>query len=356
MSFVFIGTTGDHAGHSLLTWTMAQRLVEEGLTVGFIKPFGSHPIHAQGRWTDQDALLFKKVLRLCESLDRLCPYPRSEGAWGKKSSDEILNKIRPLVEELSSKKDVLLIMGSEHIFFDDASHGVSDILLALNVEADFVLIDRFLKTQTSIYSILSASSLLKERLKGIVLNRVPPERLGRVKDEMIPSLVLQGMPITVPIPEDPLLSYRTLEEIRNILEGEFLWGEDDAERCVGGMTVGSHDLPDGLMLLKRVYNKIILLEPAPLENGADEAPIRRAVTGILMTGGRRPAPQVLEAAKKANIPLVLVRGDTFKAMERLEHATPTLSPDDEAKMHLFTDLLDKDGALDGLLKSLGLIT
>lgn len=352
MSFLFIGTTGDHAGHSLLTWAMARRLVEKDLTVGFIKPFGSHPIHIHGLWTDQDALLFKSVLKLSEPLDRLCPYPRLEEAWGEKGTDEIIEEIKSLAEELSAGKDVLIIMGSRQIFFDDASCGVSDILLNINLEADFVLVDRYRETRKSLYSILSVSSLIKDRLKGIVLNRVPPERLGTIKNQVIPSLVQKGIPITTAIPENPLLSFRTLGEIRESLDGEFLSGEEGLERCVGGMTVGSHDLTGGLMLLKRVYNKIILLEPTPLESGIDEEPAHRAIAGILLTGGGRPAPQVLEAAKKANIPLVLAQGDTFTALERLEQATPSLSPDDEAKVRRFTELMDKDGALDGLIKSL----
>ena len=178
MSFLFVGTTGDRAGHSLFTWTMARRLVEKGLTVGFIKPFGSHPVHTQGLWTDPDSLLFKRVLKLPEPPGRLCPYPRPEGTWGQKGADEIIGEVRSLAEELSAGKDVLLIMGSRHVFFDDASCGVSDILLNINLEADFVLIDRYRRTQTSIYSILSVSSLLKDRLKGVDLTGCHRKGLG----------------------------------------------------------------------------------------------------------------------------------------------------------------------------------
>jgi len=37
LSFLFIGTTGDHAGHRFFTWAIARRLVEKGLSVGFLK-------------------------------------------------------------------------------------------------------------------------------------------------------------------------------------------------------------------------------------------------------------------------------------------------------------------------------
>ncbi len=354
MSFIFIGTTGDQAGHSLLTWTMARWLAEKGLSVGFIKPLGSRPIYIQGLWTDQDALLFKRVLRLSEPLDRLCPFPRPEEAWGEKDRDEMIGEIRSLVKEISTGKDILLIMGSRHIFFDDPRWGVSDIHLELDLEADFVLVDRYGSTQASIYSILSVGSLIKDRLKGVVLNRVPTERLGMIKGQMIPLLVSKGIPFMSVIPEDPFLSYRTLGAIRDLVDGDFLWGEEDLNRSVGGMTVGSQDLKGGLVLLRRVYNKIIFLEPASLEGGVQEDSFPRPIAGVLLTGGRRPAPQVLEAIRKAHVPLILTREDTFAALKRLEQPAPGLTPDDEAKVLRFTELMNEDGALEILIGSLGL--
>ena len=84
MSFLFTGTTGDHAGHSLITWAIARRLVEKGLSVGFMKPFGTHPVNMEGLWTDRDVFLFKEVLNLQEPFNRICPYLLSEETWGNK--------------------------------------------------------------------------------------------------------------------------------------------------------------------------------------------------------------------------------------------------------------------------------
>jgi BioD-like phosphotransacetylase family protein len=64
MPFLFIGSTGDRAGHSLVAWAIGRRLLEKGMSVGFIKPFGTDPVHIHGQWTDQDAFLFKEALNL----------------------------------------------------------------------------------------------------------------------------------------------------------------------------------------------------------------------------------------------------------------------------------------------------
>lgn len=353
MPFLFIGATGDHAGHGLVTWAIAQRLLDRGVSLGFIKPFGTHPIRTQGHWTDRDALLMKEVLHLQEPLDRICPFPTSQAVSKKIGTDHILEKVKSLAQESSKGKGLLIVMGSRHIFFDDAAYGVSDIFLNAELEADFVLVTRFRKISTSVYSILSVKSLIGDRMKGIIINRLPPEGLEKIESLMIPSLAEKGIQITAAVPEDPVLSFRSLEEIRTLLDGKLLWGEGQLQRPVGAMTVGASELNGELRLLKRVYNKIILLAPCPDETGAEEATPPRSIAGLLLTGGRNPAPQVLAVAQRANIPVLLVGVDTFAARERLEKAGAALSIKDEDKLRRFTELMNRDGALDSLIESLG---
>ncbi len=348
MFFLFVGSTGDRAGHSLIAWAIARRLLEKRMTVGFIKPFGTDPVHIHGQWTDQDAFLFKQSLNLLEPLERICPYLISDETWRQKGNDEILEDLKTLAREVSEGKDVVLILGSKHIFFDDAACPVPDVTLIPELNAEFILVHRYRKVSKAIYSILSVSSLLRERIRGIVLNRVPPEEIREIQTHLVPSLRSKGIPILAALPEDLVLSFRSLREVGEVLEGQWLWGED-LGRSVGGMTVGATDLTEGLLLFKRAYNKIILLEPMP--NSADTA-APRPVAGIVLTGGRSPAPPLLQAAKGANLPLLLIQQDTFAALERLEQSTSHLSPGDEVKVRHMAELMDQEGALDRLLESL----
>jgi BioD-like phosphotransacetylase family protein len=124
------------------------------------------------------------------------------------------------------------------------------------------------------------------------------------------------------------------------------------DRIVGGFTAGSADLYGPLRLFKRVFNKVVFLQPS--QAGQEEPPkTPRPVAGIILTRGSRPNQTIIEAAKKANMPLILVSEDTFTMMDRLEKAPPLLSPDDTEKARHFTRMLDRDGALDRLLTSCG---
>jgi BioD-like phosphotransacetylase family protein len=145
-----------------------------------------------------------------------------------------------------------------------------------------------------------------------------------------------------------VLSFRSLREVGEVLEGRWLWAEE-LGKPVGSMTVGATDLTEGLLLFKRAYNKIVLLEPT--KNNADAA-APRPVAGIILTGGRNPAPQLLQASKRAKVSLLLVEQDTFPALERLEQSTSHLSPGDDVKVRHIIELLDYEGALGRLLESL----
>jgi hypothetical protein len=353
MSFLFVGATGDHTGHGLATWAIANRLSETGASVGFIKPFGTHPVRFQGAWTDRDALLLKEALHLQEPLDRICPFPVSQEASREAGAEYILDRIQSLAQAASKEKDILLIMGSRHVFFDDAAYGLSDISMTADLNADFVLVTRFRKTSACMYSILSVRSLLEDRMKGIIINRVPPERLEEIRNQMTPALSRKGVQITSAVPEDPFLSFRSLAEIKDILDGEVVVGEGRLHEPVAGLTVGGSELTGELRLLKRVYNKLILLAPPSQDSGIEEPFAPRSIAGIVLTGGRSPALQVLNAAERANIPVLQIELDTFAAKERLENAAAALSIKDTDKVRRFTELMNKDGSLDRFIESLG---
>ena len=355
MPFLFLGSTGDRAGHSLITWAIARRLVEKGLNVGFVKPFGTQPVHVEGVWTDHDAHLFRVSLNLQEPLERVCPYLMTDESWRGKGNEEIMEAFKSLAQELSQGRDILIVMGSKHIFFDDAACPIPDTSFIQELKADFVLVHRYRTISKSIYSILSVTSLLKEHVKGIILNRVPPGDIGEVRKEVVTSISQKGLPITTALPEDPVLSFRSLREVLELLDGQLIGAALDAGQPVAGLTVGSADLTGELHLFKRAYNKIVLLKPSPPGAEPISTPAPRPIAGIVLTGGRSPAPQLSKAARQAGVPLMVAKEDTFAALERLEQSTSWLSPNDDAKVRHLMDLMDSDGALDRLMESLGLV-
>jgi hypothetical protein len=352
MALLFIGSTGDQAGHTLLTWAIINKLLEKGLRPGFFKPFGTGSVNVRGSLIDHDAMLFKNLLGLEASLERICPYLLADDGWRCKGPSQIMEACRDLSRELSRGKDLLIVMGSKHIFLDDASWPVQDLNLVVGLEADFILVDRFRKASNSLYSVLFAYSLVKHLMKGVVINRVLPENMEEVRRKVLPSLTSKGIGVASAIGEDPFLSLWSLREIADELSAEVLWGEEELGRKVWRMAIGSSPLSGSTLLFKRVYNKVILI--ASQTTGGEEdmnAFSSEVVAGILLTGGVRPPPQLIAAAAGENIPLFLVKENTLSAMERLERSPRRLSLRDRPKVDYFSNLLDREGcAIDRLAR------
>lgn len=339
MSFIFVSSTGDHAGQSLLSWALCQRLTGNGKNIGYFKPFCIRPILVNDIWTDSDAVLFKEVLNISDPLETICPNVFHENITEMEGPAGTIEEIISTADQLSRNRDALIISGSKHAFFNDLPYAIPDASIISKLDANFVLIHRFKKTSTTLYSLLSITSLLKANLKGIVINRVPGEYLDETRKSIIPVLKKNGVLNIAILTEDPLLSCRNLREIRDLLKGRILYGEEYLDRLVDRMTVGTGNLHNELKILKRVYNKIILIGPSG------------DIAGILLTSNRMPPDQVIEAAKISTTPLIMVKDDSFSALEHMEKTVPELSSGDTDKASHFINMLDRDNFLNKLIES-----
>ena len=343
---IFIGSTGEHAGLTLVIWAIIRRLMEKKYSPGFFKPFGGDGLNDNETGMDPDALLFKEILNMEEPVEMICPYTFSENIKIQDNQTQVLKKIKYLLSTFSIDKDILLIAGSKDIFNDSAPRALKDMALIREINTDVILAHRFQKISSSIYSILSIHSLLKNNLKGVVINRVPSEQLENVKDKITPLLQQKGISNIAVLPEAPFLSMWSIKKIVEILDGEIIYGKEYLDRPVDTLTVGASFLSKGLSIFKRVYNKIILLSSSP---GTTE------VAGVILTGNRDIPDKVLEIARGHKIPLISVKNSIFSTWDLLENNLSRLSSGDEDKVIRFMEMMDRNDFLNNLIKSQGIV-
>jgi len=352
MRLVFLGSTGDHAGQSLVAWALARDLRARGLRPGFLKPLFLKEEPSEGIARDEDCELFKEVLGLQEPLETICPVFRAESQSGRLSVEAVLQALGPVLEGRSAHVDLLLIMGRKEIFLDDPAWPISDVALVQGLRADFVLVTRHLDLPRTLYTVLSICSLLGPRVRGVILNRVPPQEMQAVSEEILARISGRAMPLILLVPEDPILSCRTLAEVVEATRGELLLGHHRAGELVSDWSMGAgHALVGDMAVFRRLYNRIVLLGPP--ESGSKE--LGRPV-GVILTAGRRPPPVLYQVAQRRDLPLVVSPGDTFTTLELLERSPSRLSPQQEPKAERMTQWLARGGKLDELWASLGLIS
>lgn len=350
MTPIFLGRTGADSGHTLLAWVLGQALRERGVKLGIFQPYGILKSQGSGELRDRDLLLLSEQLQLEDTLDRICPIVFPAGSpplFSRRDSQLFEKKVLRSFDLLSKNKDVVLILGSQGIFFDSSLPGFPDSKFIKLFRSKILLIDSYREDHTSTYSILSVSSLLPDFLEAVIINRIPPGRISQVRGKLVPFLKAKGAHVSAAVPEDPVLASFTVERIARHLNAGILCGEESLMNLVERGSLDSSYLDESLGLLRKMRTKILLLGRKAAEAQLQENPLQ--VAGIVITSGRVPGDAVTGALQKRKIPLLQVKEDTFTVLEKIESAPRHLSPQEAFKVERFRSHLEREEGMGALL-------
>jgi len=232
---------------------------------------------------------------------------------------------------------------SEQIFYDSDSPYLPDGNLVTQFDSPVLLVDKFQSESMSIYSVLAVNSFLNGRVKIVIINRVSPDSLESVRRKLVPLFQERGLPVVFVVPQDRIMACLTIRHVVDIVKGDVLTGEEHMDSLVESTSISSTHLQGSLNLFCRIFNKIILLGPT-----VDNSPVHfvtPVVTGILLTGGRKPAPIVINTCKDFGIPLISAPSDTFNTMERIQNQQVHITYKDVYKLKRFLQLMGEEDAI-----------
>jgi phosphate acetyltransferase len=181
---------------------------------------------------------------------------------------------------------------------------------------------------------------LEERkcdLLALVVNRV----LSSLVDAVTAELKLV-MPSDIPayvLHEIPILEKPTVGEIAEVLGAERLSGHNESfNREVRNFKVAAMELPH---YLKHIEEGSLIIAPGDRSDIilgsllADASSTYPHISGIILTGGLKPAPQVerlLEGLADSPVPMISVSTDTFTTALNVSALEGVLSPDNPRKI------------------------
>ena len=334
-------------GQSLLTWLLAQELIVRGLRVGLFRPMGV----AGPEGKDPLIKLVTEVLGdqlACAAQCPVCVDP--EGGVDTELVDFHMHKIEQAFRTYEKQCDICLAVGSRDIFFDTEHSSLPDSRFIEMFDARVILIDRFVTKAMTVYSTLALASFLRDRLAGIVINRVPEEAWEEFSTQTVPFLRDKGAPIFAVLPEDKVLESPTLLDLAEVLDAEVLTGESKLGNLSTGLTIGAQSLPSSMKIYKRVVNKVVL------EGGTVEQVVageHANVCGVVLTNGRKPAEKVVEAAAAEGLPVLLTQMDTFVTIEKMAKAKIYIQGRDRFRLERFKELLTSHNPIEELIRACG---
>jgi len=350
---LLIESTDSYAGKSLVCLGLGLKFQKDGFKIAYFKPLGRAPLRIGKVTTDEDAVFIQEALHLDEPLELLCPIVVTQDLIIDAYDGKVKGLEKNIVDayhRVSRGKDLVLIGGGGSLH-EGTLFGLSSLTLARHFKAKVILIDSA-EHEVHIDCILRAKEGLKEDLIGIVLNRIPDERVDFITNRIIPFLKRRDIDVLGTIPHDPLLNSVSVRELQHILNGQFLCGEKYDTDLIEKFFIGSMNVDKAMNYFKKFKHKAVIV-------GGDRpdiilAALETSTSCIVLTGGLSPDDILLAKAEEMKIPMMLVTDDTYTTVQKVDKVLGRLRVKEEKKVKRGAALIEKEIHFNLLYKKLGL--
>ncbi|MCR4317217.1 MAG: phosphotransacetylase family protein [Planctomycetes bacterium] len=339
---LYIVSSSPFSGKNLVSLGCYRKMESDKLSVGIFKPIGVYPFEHEGSVGDEDAMFFKKLLLLKEPIGDICPVVMTEALIEDVLAGEIkklTKKVDEAYKKVAHDKDVVIVPGIGDLSAG-SMFGLSELDLIDKYGAGVIMVGRLDKhLNESLDSILFAKKSLGNKLLGVVLNRVPQDRVRWVHDRIRPFLASRGMDLIGIVPEDSVLNAVSIKEIRDTLHGELVIGRDKQSDLIETYQIGAMQVESALSHFRRVKNKAVVI-------GGDRQDVQLAAMEtdtklLILTGGKYPSDIILSRGNAQGIAILVSKEDTKTTAHKLEALLNYMSLRNENKARQAQTVISK---------------
>ncbi len=345
MKRIVIGSTRENAGKTSIIAGIATAVKGE---YGYIKPLGDRLIYKKKKSWDYDSCLLVDILGLdVESENTSIGFDHSKLRY-KYDPPALRETVNRMAAEMEKGKGTLFIEGGRDLGYG-SSLGMDTFALADYLDADLVLVISG-NDDTIVDDIIYLQKYNKPgktRIKGVILNKVhDTEDFRNTRMEEIKGT---GLEILGTVPFRNELTDFTVSYLAEKTFATYIAGEAGAGRIVKNIFVGA--MSQGEMLRHILFSK----ENKLIITSGDRSDViltalESSTSGILLTNNILPPPNIVSMAAEKQIPLLLVKGDTFRVAKQVDDMEPLLSIDNSDNVKLLTELAGKNIDTDRILK------
>lgn len=317
---LYIGSTTTYAGKNTMNIGLGLRFRKEGLNVGYMKPVGALPVESEGLLGDEDAFYVQDVLGLDQRKDIVTPVMVTQDfkirAFNGQLGDpgRLLEKIRQAYAELAAERDLMLVAGSGNMFSGRYA-GLDAITIVKELGLKAVIIDR-IQHEVNYDTLVTIKDYLGDSLAGVILNSVPATFHTEVDTLIRPFLERQGIKVLGVLPNDPLMSSIRADALAEGLGGRLVAAQRSSERMVESFLIGTMQVENFMTYFRKSSNSAVIV-------GGDRADVQLvAIEGncscLILTGNLYPNDIILSRADTLNVPIIMVRDDTYTVAKKME--------------------------------------
>ena len=227
--------------------------------------------------------------------------------------------------------------------------GLSPLMLVSELDCRVLLVDRF-SGEKSMDQVLWAAGFLKERLLGVVFNRVAPEQETFLRRTVLPYFAARNLRVFGSIPSDSVLESVSVKTLAESLEAETACGEDRAGTMIERFCVGAMDMDSAIKVFRRIPRKAVITggHRTDIQLAALETDTRC----LVLTGGVWPNDLILARARELGVPVLVVQEDTLFTVEKFENLLGRLRIREKEKIARGVELVGGSVDVRGILAAL----
>ena len=348
---VYIAATRQNDGKTMVSLGLLSALRKRVKSIGYIKPVGQQYQMIGGRMIDKDAVLMKKIFGFKSNLSHMSPIAIPSGFTenyilkGKRSV--LVNRVKRAYENLAGEHDFILIEGTGHAgvgsVFDMSNSEVASLLGAKVIIVSGGGIGRPIDEIMLNRAKFDAQGV---EILGVIVNKVRKEKYDKINSLIKKGLAKKNIEVLGVIPFEEVLSNPTIAQLFEDLDAKLICGKKGLNNVVERFVIGdviAHEALDHLA------GGTLLIVPGNREDfifsvlsgwvlGITQ---RYHISGIIATYGKKPPKKVIEIIERANIPLCVVKEDSFSTACEISNMIFKLRAEAKEKIKKIDILIEK---------------
>ncbi len=331
MKKIYIGSTVPFSGKGLITLGLGKHFLSSGLKIGYFKPIGKMPFRVGNVITDKLAYFIYQSLNLKDDITNICPVILSYELMVKRMRGEVeglMNDVKKAFELISKDKDMVLIGGAETVWLGSFL-GVSGFKVVNEVGAKVILVNKY-TGELFLDTVIESKEILGDNLLGVVINWVREEQRRDIEDLVIPWLEQNGIPVLGLIPYDSFLTAVTVGELCERLGGRVITAQEGLRNFIQNYLIGGMEVDKFTEYLRKTPDAAVIV-------GGDRADIQlvsieEGAKCLVLTGNLTPNEIIVSKAEQKQVPIILVRDDTYIAAQKIQDISTRLSLKEKEKV------------------------
>jgi len=360
---IFIAATKQNVGKTTVSLGLISALRNRSKRIGFIKPVGQRYLVENGHKIDEDSVLMERIFGFNVPMQHMSPVAVGRGYTemflDERARRDPRMKIRESFSRVAENRDFVVVEGTGHAgvgsVFDLSNAAVARMLGSRAVlvapggignPIDEIMLNK---------SLFDASGV---PLAGVIINKVRPHKYDKVNKYVRKGLDRLGIQVLGVIPYVESLGIPTMKDFQEELDMHVICGEGALGRQMSKVLVGAMDVREAFHYLENDCmvitpgNRVDLLNLLiKVHTGRFKAP--RRIAGIILSGGLTPTKRVWKALKKADIPTLTSRFNTYDVASMVHDLTVKIKSRDSNKIKMVFDIVEKHVDMDRLIENTG---